>query len=53
MKFLEDYKCTINYHLGKANIVVDVLSQKAKLARLMMKEWTLLKDVNEWNPRLQ
>ena len=28
MKFLEDYDLTLHYHLGKANVVVDALSQK-------------------------
>ena len=28
MELLKDYDCTINYHLGKANVVVDALSRK-------------------------
>ena len=39
MEFLEDYDCTINYHPGKANVLADVLSRKAQVAGLMMKEW--------------
>ena len=30
MKFLEDYDFTLNYHLGKANVVADALSQKSR-----------------------
>lgn len=26
IEFLEDYKCTINYHSGKVNVAVDALS---------------------------
>ena len=30
MEFLEDYDFTLHYHLGKANVVVDALSQKSR-----------------------
>ena len=53
MEFLEDYNYTINYHSGKANVVADVLSRKAQLASLMMREWNLLEDASEWNPCLE
>ena len=52
MEFLEDYDCTINYHLGKANMVADALSRKAQVAGLMIKEWDLLTSISEWNPCL-
>ena len=29
MELIKDYDCTIDYHLGKANRVVDALSRKA------------------------
>jgi hypothetical protein len=29
---IKDYDCEINYHLGKANVVVDALSQKSTVA---------------------
>ena len=29
MELLKDYDCTIEYHPGKANVVVDALSRKA------------------------
>jgi hypothetical protein len=38
MEFLEEYRCPINYHSGKANVVEDALNQKVKMARLMMQE---------------
>ena len=53
VEFLEDYDCTINCHPGKANVVVDALSRKVQVAGLMVKEWSLLKKVSEWNPRLE
>ena len=53
VEFLEDYDCTINYHQEKANVVADALSWKAQLAGLMVREWNLLEDVSEWNPRLE
>ena len=34
MKFLEDYDCTIKYHLGKANVVADTLSRQVHMAGL-------------------
>ena len=53
MEFLEDYDCTINCHPEKANVVADSLSRKAQLADLMVREWNLLEDVSEWNPRFE
>ncbi|XP_071928113.1 uncharacterized protein [Coffea arabica] len=52
VEFLEDYDCTINYHPGKANVVADALSRQVQVAGLMVKEWNLLEEVSEWNPRL-
>ena len=28
VELIKDYECTIEYHLGKANVVVDALSRK-------------------------
>ncbi|XP_071918797.1 uncharacterized protein [Coffea arabica] len=52
VEFFEDYDCTINYHQGKANVVADALSRQVQIAGLMAKEWNLLEEVSEWNPRL-
>ena len=30
MEYLEDYDFTLQYHLGKANVVVDALSRKSR-----------------------
>ena len=35
MKLLKDYDCTIDYHLGKANVVVDALSRKTRVKATM------------------
>ena len=38
--FLKDYNFEVKYHLGKANIVADVLSRKSlHVASLMVGEW--------------
>ena len=29
MELIKDYECTIDYHPGKANVVVDALSRKS------------------------
>ena len=52
IEFLKDYDCTINCHMGKANVVADVLSRKVQVAGLMIKEWDLLESVCEWKPYL-
>lgn len=30
MEFLKDFDCTINYHAGKANVVVEALGRKPR-----------------------
>ena len=40
MRFLKDYEFGLNYHLRKANIVVDALSQKP-----LHVSWTMVKEV--------
>ena len=47
VEFLQDYDCTMNYHPRKANVVADALSRKVKLARLMVKEMSMLHKVGE------
>ena len=47
MEFLEDYDFTLHYHPGKANVVVDALSQKSRgaLASIASREWQMLETV--------
>ena len=46
-EFLDDYDYTLHYHLGKANVVADALSQKplGALASIASREWQMLKTV--------
>jgi hypothetical protein len=36
MEFLEEFQCPINYHLGKENMVANVLCQKVRIPALQM-----------------
>ena len=50
MEFLEDYDFTLHYHLGKANVVVDALSQKLRgaLASIASQDWWMLETVGQF-----
>ena len=50
MEFLEDYDYTLHYHPGKANMVVDALSQKSRgaLASIASREWQMLKTIGQF-----
>ena len=50
MEFLEDYDFTLHYHLGKANVVADVLSRKSRgaLASIASREWRMLETVGQF-----
>ena len=41
MEYLEDYDFTLQYHPGKANVVIDALSRKSRgvLASVASREW--------------
>ena len=41
IEYLEDYDFALHYHLGKANVVADALSQKSQgvLASITSREW--------------
>ena len=49
MEYLEDYEFTLHYHLGKANVVIDALSQKSQgvLASIAFQEWRMLEVVGQ------
>jgi hypothetical protein len=44
MEFLEEFRCSINYHPGKANVVVDAISQKVRNSALQMVQAPELED---------
>ena len=50
MDYLEDYDFTLQYHLGKANVVADTLSQKSwgVLASVASQEWQMLEVVGQF-----
>ena len=50
MEFLEDYDFTMHYHLGKANVVADVLSRKSRgaLASIASQEWRMLETMGQF-----
>ena len=50
MKYLEDYELTLHYHLDKANVVDNALSQKSQgvLASVASREWQMLEIVGRF-----
>ena len=50
MEYLEDYDFTLYYHLRKANVVVDALSQKSRgvLASVASREWQMLETMGQF-----
>ena len=50
MKYLEDYDFTLQYHPGRANVVVDALSRKSRgvLASVASREWLILEIVGQF-----
>jgi CxxC motif-containing protein (DUF1111 family) len=53
MEFLEEYRCPINYHPGKANVVTDTLSRKVKIARLRVQEVQPMQELLEQRNKVQ
>ena len=51
MELLKDYNFTLQYHLGKANVVADALSRKSRgrIASLMIWEWQALERLFEFD----
>ena len=54
VELIKDYDCTIEYHLGKANVVADTLSRKptATLASIKTVQLPLVKELKELNAEL-
>ena len=52
METLEDFNFTLQYHLGKANVVIDAQSRKTHcvLSGLMVSEWKMYDYISEFNP---
>ena len=50
MEYLEDYYFTLHYHPGKANVVVDTLSQNSRgvLASMASREWQMLEAMEQF-----
>ena len=50
MEYLEDYDITLHYHLGKVNVVADVLSLNSHgvLASVASWEWQMLEIVGQF-----
>ena len=50
MEYLEDYDFPLHYHLGKANVVANVLSRKSRgvLASIASREWQMLEVVGQF-----
>ena len=45
MELIKDYDCVIDYHLGKANVVVDALSRKTmQMLRALNAHLSLIGD---------
>ena len=53
IEYLEDYDFSLHYHPGKANMVVDALSQKSQgvLASIASWEWQMIETMGQF--RLQ
>ena len=52
METLEDFNFTLQYQVGKTNVVVDALCRKTQcmLSRLMVSEWKMYDYIGEFNP---
>ena len=50
MEYLEHYDFTLNYHMGKANVVADALNWKSRgvLASVDSQEWLMLEIVGQF-----
>ena len=49
MEYLEDYDFTLDYHLGKANVVADALSRKSQGVLASVASWEYTTTKNRFN----
>jgi hypothetical protein len=54
LELIKDYDLRINYHLGKANVVTDVLSQRSHLSQLVVNHmpFKLCEEFDKLNLRI-
>ena len=54
MEFMEDYDFELHYHLGKANVMANALSQKSvsSLASVAIREWDMLDVIGKFDLHL-
>ena len=50
IEYLEDYDFPLHYNPGKANVVVDALSQKSRgvLASIASREWQMIETMGQF-----
>lgn len=54
LELVMDYDCSINYHLGKANVVVDALSRKSMSALAIRSDFlNKIKEAQAEDQRVQ
>lgn len=50
MEFIKDYDFELQYHMGKANVVADVLSRKTlHVSTMMVREMELIEKLRDLN----
>jgi hypothetical protein len=54
LELIKDYDLRINYHLGKANVVVDALSQRSHVSQLVVDNmpFVLCEEFNKLNLKI-
>jgi hypothetical protein len=54
LELIKNYDLRINYHLGKANVVVDALSQRSHVSQLVVDSmpFVLCEEFNKLNLRI-
>ena len=50
METLEDFNFSLQYHLGKANVVANALSRKTQCIPFGFYDWKMYDYISEFNP---